>query len=161
MANQIPWSADAEAAFNAAKGKLAEAPQLAAPDLMREFVLTTDASEFAVGACLSQENGEGREQPIAFLSKKLTPTETRWATIEREAFAIVWALSKLETWLFGAKIKVVTDHNPLKYLTLTSPSSARLTRWSLALQRYEITISHIKGSMNQCADALSRLRVAT
>ncbi|XP_040061897.1 uncharacterized protein LOC120836874 [Ixodes scapularis] len=120
---------NAEAAFNATKGKLAEAPQLAAPDLMREFVLTTDASEFAVGACLSQENGEGREQPIAFLSKKLTPTETRWATIEREAFAIVWALSKLETWLFGAKIKVVTDHNPLKYLTLTSPSSARLTRW--------------------------------
>ncbi|XP_042148076.1 uncharacterized protein LOC121836861 [Ixodes scapularis] len=52
---------------------------------------------------------------------------------------------------------VIQDHNPLKYFTLTSPSSARLTRWSLALQRYEITISHI----NQCADALSRLRVAT
>ncbi|XP_042149179.1 uncharacterized protein LOC121837594 [Ixodes scapularis] len=70
-----------------------------------EYILATDASQFAIGACLAQEDDNGKERPIAFLSRKLTPAETRWATIEREAFAIIWALQRLETWLFAASIK--------------------------------------------------------
>lgn len=93
-------------------------------------------------------------------AKKLTPAETRWATIEREAFAIIWALQRLETWLFAASIKVVTDHNPLRFLTLSTPHSARLTRWALALQKFNVTVVHKKGKLNANADALSRLVTA-
>ncbi|XP_040066957.1 uncharacterized protein LOC120840462 [Ixodes scapularis] len=104
---------------------LATVPTLAAPDMSKEFILTTDASEHAVGACLSQESQEG-EKPIAFLSKKLTAAQSKWSAVEREAFAVVWALGRLDTWLFGSK-------------------------------KYDVEISHIKGSLNTCADALSRL----
>lgn len=154
--NVVPWNEAADDAFRVVKAELVALPALTAPDPDREYVVTTDASEFAVGACLSQEVG-GTQRPIAFLSKKLSDSQAKWSAIEREAYAIVWALGKLDTWLFGAKIKVATDHNPLTYLTRSASSSARLTRWSLALQRYDIEIIHIRGSLNKCADALSRL----
>ncbi|GBN50038.1 Transposon Ty3-I Gag-Pol polyprotein [Araneus ventricosus] len=90
-------------------------------------------------------------------NKKLTPTQMRWATIEREAYAVLEALKKYDTWVFGARIQVISDHNPLTYLTQETPHSAKLTRWSLALQRYDVTISYRKGSMHGNADSLSRL----
>lgn len=96
---------------------------------------------------------------MAFLSKKLAPAQTRWATIEREAYAIVWALQRLESWLYGSSIVVVTDHNPLRFLTLSAPHSARLTRWALALQRFDLRVEYKKGKQNSNADALSRLVV--
>ncbi|XP_070391224.1 uncharacterized protein [Dermacentor albipictus] len=152
----IPWNEEAENAFCAVKNVLASLPQLVAPDHDNEFLLTTDASEIAVGACLSQLV-EGEQKPVAFLSKKLTASQAKWSAIEREAFAVVWALGRLDTWLFGAKIKVATDHNPLTFLAGSASTSPRLMRWSLALQKYELEIVHIKGTANRCADALSRL----
>lgn len=154
--NRIPWNEAADESFSRVKEALCSVPELAAPDYKKEFTVTTDASEYAVGACLSQTI-EGTERPIAFLSKKLTASQIKWSAIEREAYAIVWALGRLDTWIFGRKVKVVTDHNPLTFLTRSTSSSARLTRWSLALQKYDIEIVHIRGSLNHCADALSRL----
>ncbi|GBN00344.1 hypothetical protein AVEN_270116-1 [Araneus ventricosus] len=83
----------------------------------------------------------------------------RWATIEREAYAVQEALKKYDTWIFGARIQVISDHNPLTYLTQQTPHSAKLTRWSLALQRYDETLSYRRGSMHGNADSLSRLPV--
>ncbi|GFV62683.1 retrovirus-related Pol polyprotein from transposon 17.6 [Trichonephila clavipes] len=102
------------------------------PDLSKPYQLYTDASATAIGACLSQNDEKGKENPIAFFSKKLTETQTRWATIEREAYAVIEALKRFDSWIFGAEIEVISDHNPLTYLTLTTPQSAKLTRWALA-----------------------------
>lgn len=154
---KLPWDTQAQEAFDQVKDCLVQASALQAPDPGKEFILATDASDYAIGACLAQQDNEGKECPIAFLSKKLSPAQTRWATIEKEAYAIIWALSKLEAWLFGARVRVITDHNPLKFLTLTTPQSARLTRWALALQKYNLVVEHKKGLLNANADAMSRL----
>lgn len=154
---KLPWNTEAQEAFDQVKDCVVQASALQAPDPGKEFILATDASDYAIGACLAQQDNEGKECPIAFLSKKLSPAQTRWATIEKEAYAIIWALAKLEAWLFGAKVRVITDHNPLKFLTLTTPQSARLTRWALALQKYNLVVEHKKGLLNANADAMSRL----
>lgn len=154
--NTLPWNSEAQVAFDSVKEALASIPGMTAPDPSKPFCLATDASETAIGACLSQRIGE-TERPVAFLSKKLSPSQQKWSTIEREAFAIVWALESLGTWLFGTKVKIMTDHDPLTFLTRAAPSSARLTRWALAIQKYDIEIVHIKGALNKAADALSRL----
>ncbi|XP_055932981.1 uncharacterized protein LOC129963003 [Argiope bruennichi] len=155
--NKIPWAKEQEQAFQILKEELVKMPSLYTPQLDKPFQLYTDASATAVGACLAQIGDDGKEKPIAFFSKKLTATQTRWATIEREAYAVLEALKKYDTWIFGARVQVISDHNPLTYLTQQTPHSAKLTRWSLALQRYDVTISYRKGSKHCNADSLSRL----
>lgn len=75
--NELPWGKEEQASFDALKQSLIKASALFAPSLEREFVVATDASDHAVGACLSQCDDAGHERPIAFLSKKLTPVQQR------------------------------------------------------------------------------------
>ncbi|GFT09109.1 retrovirus-related Pol polyprotein from transposon 17.6 [Trichonephila clavipes] len=96
---------------------------------------------------------EAAEQAFTKLKAQL------WATIEREAYAVIEALKLFDSWIFGVEIEVISDHNPLTYLTLTTPRSAKLTRWALILQRYNIAISYRKGIKHGNADALFRLPI--
>lgn len=155
--NRIPWSAEADGAFRRLKTALCEAAALSTPDPGKPYWLFTDASAVAAGACLSQRAEDGTETPIAFASHKFSPTQTRWSTIEREAFAVIWGLGKFDFWLFGAQITVVSDHNPLAFLTQSTLPGAKLTRWALALQRYHVVVQHRKGVEHGNADALSRV----
>lgn len=133
--NTVLWDQRAEDAFEALKQALGGAAALSTPDPRRPYWLFTDASDFTVGACLAQKSDDGKEVPISFASYKFSPTQARWATTEKEAFTVVWALRRFDNWLFGAEVRVVSDHNPLFYLTSSTPNSAKLIRWALALQR--------------------------
>ncbi|XP_077564364.1 uncharacterized protein LOC144179802 [Haemaphysalis longicornis] len=155
--SRIPWSTEADHSFKMIKRALCEATSLTTPDITKPFWLFTDASAIAAGACLAQLTDDGKELPIAFASHRFTPTQSRWSTIEREAFAVIWGLRKFDTWVFGAQVIVVSDHNPLSYLTQTVPQGAKLTRWALALQRYNIVVKHRKGEPHANADTLFRL----
>jgi hypothetical protein len=92
-----------------------------------------------VAAILSQRDDNARERLIAFYSRKLSNAQRAWSAIEKEAFAVLDAIKRFNHWIFGYKIHVFSDHNPLSYLTDTAPKSARLLRWSLALQNVDIT----------------------
>ena len=122
----------------------------------KPFGIHTDASNTAVGSCLIQWDHLGNERPIAFASAKLSGAQLAWAAVEKEAYAVVWSLNKFRTWIFGAPITIFADCNPLTYLTASAPKSAKLTRWALALQEFEITFKFKKGLENTVADYLSR-----
>jgi len=81
----------------------------------------------------------------------------RWSTIEREAYAVIFALKKFRNFVFATKIIIFSDHNPLLYLRECAPKSAKLTRWALSLQELDIELSFRPGTKNQAADCLSRL----
>ncbi|GFW58124.1 retrovirus-related Pol polyprotein from transposon 17.6 [Trichonephila clavipes] len=155
--NEIPWSKEAENAFKELKTALCGITELQVPDIEKPYYLHTDASQTTVGCCLGQLDGEDNIHPIVFGSQKLNPSQQKWSTIEREAYAIIWALKRFETLLCGAKIFLLTDHNPLVFLTSAAPQCPRLQRWALAIQRHDIEASHMKGSKLVNADALSRL----
>lgn len=159
VTNNIPWETSSEEAFLSLKEELLKMPSLYTPDVNRPFILFTDASATAIGACLAQHDETGKEMPIAFFSKKLTPCQIKWSTIEREAFCMLEALKKFDTWVFGTQIQIVSDHNPLTFLTKSAPQSAKLTRWVLALQRYHLSVSYRRGAKHGNADALSRLKI--
>lgn len=155
--NEIPRPEGAEGAFPQLKTALCEAAILSTPSLQEPCWLLTDASAVAPGSCLGQIGSGGAEKPIAFASHTFTPTQTRWSTIGREAFALVWALVTFYGGLLGAKVHIVSDHNPLSYLTSCRPHGAKLSKWALALLRYDVIMTHRKGSASGNADALSRL----
>ncbi|GFY51666.1 retrovirus-related Pol polyprotein from transposon 17.6 [Trichonephila inaurata madagascariensis] len=96
--------------------------ELQIPGIEKPYYLHTDAFKTVVGCCLSQLDGEGNIHPIAFGSQKLNPSQQKWSTIEREAYAIILALKRFEALLCGAKIFLLTDHNPLVFLLGLHPN---------------------------------------
>jgi len=156
QSNKISFNEEEKQAFEKIKSELCRCTKLYSPDYARSFIVRSDASNFAVAATLSQLDAEGIEYPIAFASAKLTESQVRMSVIEKEAFAVVFALSKFDIYLFGSKIDLYTDHDPLKFIINSLSSSAKLTRWSLFLSKFDITIHHIRGVDNIVSDALTR-----
>ena len=158
---KIPWRSDQQQTFDELKRLLCKATiePLHIVDFSKPFDLIVDTSSFAYSAVLSQTNAEGVSVHVAFSSMKLTDTQQRWSTIEREAYAALMALKKYRSWLFGAKVTVHSDHNPLLCVTESAPKSAKLQRWSLSLQEIDVTFKCRAGRTNVAADCLSRLNL--
>ena len=114
--NVLEWGDPQENAFQALKQHVARPPVLMAPQFDSPFILQTDASDLGIGAVLLQEGEDGMKHPIGFASKKLLPRETRYSTIERECYAIVWGIQRFQEFLYGKPFFLETDHQPLQYL---------------------------------------------
>jgi len=150
------WSVDCQLSFERLRSELVSSHVLRIPNVGKPFTLHTDASGRAVGATLGQLDDSGVEQPLAFASQKLSDTQASWATIEKEAYAVIWALNRFRNLIFGSLVSVYCDHNPLQYVRECAPKSAKLLRWSLALQEFNIDFHYKKGCQNVVADWLSR-----
>lgn len=144
--------------FEHCKTLLTNDPILQYPDFTKEFILTTDASNVAIGAILSQGT-VGSDKPIAYASRTLNSSECNYSTIEKELLAIVWATKYFRPYLFGRKFKIITDHKPLQWVMNLKEPNSRLTRWRLKLSEYDFTVIYKQGKFNTNADALSRIEV--
>lgn len=145
-------------AFEHCKQLLINAPILTYPDFKKQFILTTDASNQALGAVLSQGNVPN-DKPVAYASRTLNETETRYSTIEKELLAIVWACKHFRPYLYGNKFKIYTDHRPLVWLFNLKEPNSKLIRWRLKLEEYDYEIIYKNGKQNTNADALSRIQI--
>jgi hypothetical protein len=150
------WDDKTEAAFNELKTLLTTAPLLQYPDFTKPFVLTTDASNEALGAVLSQ-GPVGSDLPIAYASRTLIGPEKDYSTIDKELLSIVWACKYFRHYILGRRITIVTDHRPLTWIFNVKDPSSRLLRWRLKLQEFDYEVKYKKGSSNTNADALSRI----
>ncbi|GJR66072.1 reverse transcriptase domain-containing protein [Tanacetum coccineum] len=142
--------------FNTLKRKLTEALILIAPDWDLPFELMCDASDFAIGAVLGQRKNK-HFQPIHYASKTMTEAQAHYTTTEKELLAVVYAFEKFRSYLVLSKSIVYTDHSAIKYLFAKKDAKARLMRWILLLQEFDVEIRDKKGAENLAADHLSRL----
>lgn len=149
------WEDAQETAFTNLREILCKEPLLQYPDFSRPFVLTTDASGYAIGAILSQGD-IGKDLPVAYASRKLSNVEERYSTIEKELLAIVYAVKHFRPYLYGRKFMIVTDHKPLVWLKSVKDRYSRLARWDEELTEYIYEIIYKAGKINLNADALSR-----
>jgi len=102
-------------------------------DINKPFSVKVDACDKAVAGYLSQTDDNEKEYPLAFFSIKLNGTQKAWATVHKEAYAILAALKKFRHWVFGAEIHIFPDHSPLTFLSKSAPKSSKLMLWCLAL----------------------------
>jgi hypothetical protein len=152
---KFEWAAPHQAAFAQLKTAIAQGPVLILPNPSLPFVVHTDASGFAVGAVLQQDQGNGL-QPIAFLSKKMADAETRYPVHEQELLAIIQALSAWRHYLHGSKFVVRTDHKSLQFFQTQPMLSGRQARWKDVLANFDFDIEYVEGKANVVADGLSR-----
>ena len=102
-----------EGAFSQLKELLISPPLPAYPDFTKLFILHTDASGKGLGAVLEQEQGDGKNHPVAFASRTLSKHEERYGITELETLAVVWSLRHFRAYLYGHKCTVYTDHAPV------------------------------------------------
>jgi transposase InsO family protein len=152
------WTEEHEGIFVKLIKALSTQPVLAYPDFSRPFRLQTDASDIALGAVLAQDDSEGVEHPVAFISRKLREPELKYDTREKEALCIVWACEVFRPYLIGRHFDVQTDHRNLKWL-MNYQKPGRLSHWALKLQDFDFTIKYRPGKANANADALSRVEI--
>ena len=107
------WAADQEAGFLYLKNSLISEPLLKYPNFEQPFILTTDASGFAMGAILSQKI-KGECFPIAYASQQLNPAEQNYSATERECLSVVWAVKHFHCYLYGHRFQVITQSPTLQ-----------------------------------------------
>ena len=148
-------------AFEALKEALTTPPILALPKRNRPYMIDCDASAYAIGAALLQQQDEDDPKSwatVGFFSKTLTPEQRNYSATERECYAVVWSVLTLRPYLEGAHFLVRTDHNALKWLLTLEDPTGRLMRWRLRLMEFDYEIIYRPGLKHQVPDALSRLR---
>eukprot|EP00094_Tigriopus_californicus_P011871 TCALIF_11466-PA protein Name:"Similar to pol Retrovirus-related Pol polyprotein from transposon 297 (Drosophila melanogaster)" AED:0.27 eAED:0.27 QI:0/-1/0/1/-1/1/1/0/216 len=147
-------------AFTAAKNALADAMPLVHQDPNAELALTTDDSNFGVGAFLELHSGPpcSKYLPLAHFSKKLRDPELQYSAYDRELFAVKLAVRHFRWQLEVRSFTVFTDHLPLAFALgrKSPPWTLRQQRTLSELSTYSLVIKHIAGKSNLVADALSR-----
>ena len=142
-------------AFEFLKDSLTSIPLLVYPDSKKPYTLFTDASGTCIGACFMQEY-DGDQKPIYYLSHKLSRSQSKWSVVDKEAYAIHFALQKLDYYLHNAQFVIKTDHKPLKYLLESPMQNKKIQMWALSMSGYNCSIKYIEDATVTCADLLSR-----
>ena len=140
LGKSVPWSwtPDRQAAFDSAKKLLTAEKFLIHFDPQKNLVLACDASNYGLGAVLSNRFPDRMERPIAFASRTLLATECRYSQTEKETLACDFGIKTFNVYLYGHTFKLVTDHKPLLFLlseqkAVPTTVSNRIQRWALLL----------------------------
>ncbi len=152
------WVKPQEEAFLALKSALTSDPVLAQPDLLKPFVVETDASDFAIGAVLRQRSDSGALHVISYYSRKLNSAECNYEVHDKELLAIRVAFGEWRHLLIDSphKITVFTDHRNLVQFSESRKLNGRQVRWSIFFADFDFKIVYRPGSDNGLPDALSR-----
>jgi hypothetical protein len=151
------WTVQCEQAFEQLKRRFTTAPILRHFDPKLPIVVETDASDFAIGAVLSQVY-ETQLHPVAFHSRKMDKAELNYEVHDKEMLAIVSCFKEWRRYLEGAQyqITVYSDHKNLEYFLTTKILNRRQARWAQELAGYDFKIVYRPGPRNGKPDALSR-----
>lgn len=149
------WTQVHSEAFEQLKQAMLSPVVLGMPRNEGMFILDTDASNLAVAGQLSQVQ-DGGIRPIAFASKRLTPTQQKYCVTRKELLAILTFLRQFRHYLLGRKFLIRTDHSSLTWLTRFKTPDGQLARWLEELSQFDMEVSHRPGKHHANADALSR-----
>ena len=150
-----------EKAFQEIKPCLISTPILALYDPNRETKVNADASSHGLGGVVLQNQDDGIWKPVSYVSRALTPTESRYSQIEKECLAFTWACERSSDYLLGKPFIGETDHKPLVPLLTKYPIDMlppRIQRFKMRLLKFQIQgIIHVPGKYMYTSDVLSRM----
>ena len=156
------WTEDCTCAFKKIKEDLVKSDLLVHYDSDLSIFLVCDASPYAVGVMLGHVMPNYEERAIAFASKTLSKTQRNYHHLDKEAYAIIYGITKFYEYLFGRSFTLRTDKKALvrifgPYTSIPIMATNRLQRWAIFLSAFTYKIEYISGKKNVVADYLSRL----
>ncbi|KAF7649553.1 hypothetical protein LDENG_00139450 [Lucifuga dentata] len=154
------WTPEAQRSFKTVKELIVNSPALSLFNPELPTVVTTDVSDYGLGAVLTQMHHDDSERTVAFASSTLTQAERNYSTVEKEALGCVWATEKWRTYLWGRHFTLRTDHSPLTMLLASKGqgrAGMRIARWSSRLLSFNYDIQYKPSRENVTADCLSQL----
>ncbi|XP_019253383.1 PREDICTED: uncharacterized protein LOC109232155 [Nicotiana attenuata] len=143
------WDQSYQNAFESIKTYLLNPPVLGAPMLGTPLILYIAAQERSLGALLAQENVEGKEQALYYLSRTLIGAEMNYTPVEKICLALLYAIKKLRHYFEAYTIKLISRADPVKFVMTRPVLSERLARWSILFNEYEITYTPQKAVKGQ------------
>ncbi|GBG89142.1 hypothetical protein CBR_g48849 [Chara braunii] len=149
------WTDECEAAFRHLKHALTRYEVLKLPDPDKPFIVTTDASQYGIGAVLAQQEGS-KLRPVEYMSKKMPSQKLAKSTYEKELYGVYKALTHWRHYLLGRFFILRTDHQTLRWMRTQPVLSDALKRWIEVIEQYDFDPQYLKGEYNKVADALSR-----
>ena len=150
------WGEPEQEVFDQLKGKMISAPILGYPNSEDTFVLDTDASNYSIGAVLSQIQ-DGHERVICYGSYVLTPEQRKYCVTRKELLAVVRFTRQFRHYLLGRNFLLRTDHNSLTWLLRFKYIEGQLARWLEELSQFDMTVVHRPGIKHGNADGMSRI----
>jgi hypothetical protein len=157
--NKFRWTAEAQEAFERLRSAFTSAPILRHFDSSQPVVLEADASDFALGAVISQRDPEnGVLHPITFYSRKFNSAELNYEIYDKEMLAIVETMDHYRHYFegLGHQAIIFSDHRNLLWFTETKVYNRRQARWAEKLSRFDFKIVFRPGKQGGKPDALSR-----
>ncbi|GBG86271.1 hypothetical protein CBR_g41265 [Chara braunii] len=151
----LEWQDECEAAFRHMKHALTHYEVLKLPNPGKPFIVTTDASQYGIGAVLAQQEGL-KLRPVEYMSKKMSSQKLPKSTYEKELYAVYKALTHWRHYLLGRFFILKTDHQTLRWMRTQPVLSDALKRWIEVIEQYDFDPQYLKGEYNKVADALSR-----
>jgi hypothetical protein len=143
------WSEKQETTFQILKKRLCNAPILALPDGVDNFMVYCDASLQGLGCILMQ-----RYKVIAYASRQLKTSEKNYTVHDLELGVVVFALKIWRHYLYGTKCTIYTDHKSLQHIVDQKELNMRRRRWVELLNDYDCEIKYHPRKANVVADAL-------
>ncbi|XP_046145704.1 uncharacterized protein K02A2.6-like [Osmia bicornis bicornis] len=166
LSDRVPfkWTKECEKAFLDAKCQFKSNKVLAHFNPQLPLIVATDASSYGVGAILSHKYPDGSERVLQYASQTLSKTQRRYSQIDKEAYAIIFAIKKFHQYLYGNHFTLYTDHQPLVQIfsptkALPAYSAMRMQHYALFLQGFSFNIKYKNTKLHSNADGLSRLPV--
>ena len=152
---QFKWTTDCQYAFEKLRGLLVSPNIMAYPSDKGNFILDTDASDFSIGAVLSQEQ-DGKERVIAYGSRTMLKAERNYCVTDKELLAVKHFIEYYKHYLLGRTFVVRSDHQALKWLFSLKDPSNRVASWNEILSAYSFAIEYRLGRQHGNADGMSR-----
>ena len=132
---------------------------LISPQVNKDYVIHCDVSKYSYSGILQQTRpGTDELVPVAYLSGNFDKTQVKWNITEKEARAIYKSAKRFAFYITGAKTTLFSDHKPLRNFFEGGMNIAKLDRWSLDLQEFDISLEFIQGKLNKIAGVILRLK---
>ncbi|KAL0437742.1 UNVERIFIED_CONTAM: Retrovirus-related Pol polyprotein from transposon opus [Sesamum radiatum] len=132
------WDEGCQNVFESIKRHLLNPPVLGAPTPGKPLILYIAAQERSIGALMAQENEEGKEKALYYLSRTLTENELKYSPVEKVCLALFYAIKKLRHYFEAYSIRLISRADPVKFVMSRPVLSGRLAKWSIVFNQYEI-----------------------